>query len=93
MGYYRTFFDPERFASPAMLAEQVALWGKPITQRCLYLHGTQDGCIALDAETIKGVSAFQGPGSEVELIDGVGHFMLVEQPAAINRRILDFISA
>jgi pimeloyl-ACP methyl ester carboxylesterase len=92
LGYYRTFFNPERFASPPMLAEQTAIWGKPITQRCLYLHGSQDGCIALDRETIKGVPAFQGPGSEVHMIDGVGHFMMVEKPQEINARILEFLS-
>lgn len=93
MGYYRAFFNPERFASPPMLAEQTAVWGKPITQRSLYMHGTQDGCIALDAETIKTVPAFLGPGSEVVLIDGVGHFMLVEKPQEINQRILGFLSS
>src|SRR5262249_36807779 len=67
MGYYWAFFDPARFGSPAGMAEQEAVWGRPIPQPTLYLHGTQDGCIALDAETAKEVPAFLGPGSEVEL--------------------------
>jgi pimeloyl-ACP methyl ester carboxylesterase len=91
MGYYRAFFDPARFGSPAGMKEQESAWGLPIPQPTLYLHGTRDGCIALDAETTKGVLAFLGRGSEAELIEGVGHFMLVEKPAEINGRILRFL--
>lgn len=91
LGYYRAMFNPARFGSPAGMDEQGAIWGKPIPQPTLYLHGAQDGCIALDAETMKGVTAFFGPGSECERIEGVGHFMLVEKPAEINSRILRFL--
>jgi pimeloyl-ACP methyl ester carboxylesterase len=91
MGYYRAFFDPARFGSPAGIKEQESAWGLPIPQPTLYLHGTRDGCIALDTETTKGVLAFLGLGSEAELIEGVGHFMLVEKPAEINGRILKFL--
>ncbi len=91
LGYYRAMFNPARFGSPAGMEEQGAIWGKPIPQPTLYLHGTQDGCIALDAETIKDVAPFFGPGSEIERVLGVGHFMLVEKPAEINARILRFL--
>jgi pimeloyl-ACP methyl ester carboxylesterase len=91
MGYYRAFFDPARFGSPAGMKEQQAAWGRPIPQPTLYLHGTQDGCIALDPETTKGVLSFVGPDSEAELIGDVGHFMLVEKPVEINGRILQFL--
>jgi pimeloyl-ACP methyl ester carboxylesterase len=91
MGYYRALFDPARFGSPAGMEEQGAVWGSPIPQPTLYLHGTKDGCIALDAKAAKGVSAFLGPGSEVERIESVGHFMLVERPKEINSRILRFL--
>jgi len=37
------------------------------------------------------VPAFLGPGSEVERIEGVGHFMLVEKPVEVNGRILRFL--
>jgi pimeloyl-ACP methyl ester carboxylesterase len=65
--------------------------GRPVPQPILYLHGTNDGCIALDAEAAKGVLAFLGPGSEVERIEEVGHFFLVEKPAEMNDRILRFL--
>jgi len=92
MGYYRAFFDPARFGAPAAMKEQEAAWGRSIPQPTLYLHGTKDGCIALDVEAAKGVPAFLGPDSKVDRIDGVGHFMLVEKPAEINARILQFLS-
>lgn len=91
LGYYRATFSPEKFGSPAEMAAQATVWGRPIPQPTLYLHGTQDGCIALDDEAIKGVAAFLGPGSTVELVPGVGHFMLAERPAEINARILRFL--
>jgi pimeloyl-ACP methyl ester carboxylesterase len=40
---------------------------------------------------MKGVAAFPGPGSTVERVPGVGHFMLAERPAEINARILRFL--
>ena len=91
MGYYRALFDPARFGLPAAMEEQQAVWGRPIPQPTLYLHGTQDGCIALDAKAAKGVLAYLGPSSQVERIEGVGHFMLVERPVEINSRILQFL--
>jgi len=40
---------------------------------------------------MKGVLASLGPGSEAERIEGVGHFLLVEKPAEVNGRILQFL--
>jgi pimeloyl-ACP methyl ester carboxylesterase len=37
------------------------------------------------------VPSYAGSGSEAELIEGVGHFMLVERPEEINRRITDWL--
>ena len=91
LGYYRAFFDPARFGSPEGMKEQEAVLGHPIARPTLYLHGIQDGCIALDAEAARGVFDFLGPGSEVERLEEVGHFMLVEKPTEVNRRILGFL--
>jgi pimeloyl-ACP methyl ester carboxylesterase len=91
MGYYRALFDPARFGLPTAMEEQKAAWGHPISQPTLYLHGTNDGCIGLDPEAAKKVPAFLGPGSKVERIEGVGHFMLVERPTEVNSRILRFL--
>jgi pimeloyl-ACP methyl ester carboxylesterase len=91
MGYYRSLFHPARFGSSAGMEEQSVAWGRPIPQPALYLHGTQDGCVGLDAEATNSVLTFLGAGSAAERIDGVGHFMLVENPAQINERILRFL--
>lgn len=91
MGYYWAQFDPTRTGSPEWNEEQAAAWGGPVTQPTLYLHGTNDGCHGLDAEQVKEVPAYLGEGSESELIEGVGHFMLVEKPEYINGRILQFL--
>lgn len=91
MGYYRSLFDPVRFGSPAGMEEQVAAWGRPIPQPALYLHGTQDGCVGLDATATNNVLNFLGAGSAAERINGAGHFLHVEKPAKIDERILQFL--
>ena len=36
---------------------------------------------------------FLAEGSEMEIVDGTGHFLHVERPDVVNRRILDFLTA
>ena len=91
LGYYWGQFDPPYMGSATWAAEQEAAWGQPITRPILYLHGTQDGCQGLNAEQVKVVPAQCGEGSESELIEGVGHFLMLEKPAEINGRILQFL--
>ena len=62
----------------------------PAPQPTLYLHGSQDGCIS--AELIRGAGEFLSPGSRLEIIDGVGHFLQTEQPAGVNARILAWVT-
>jgi pimeloyl-ACP methyl ester carboxylesterase len=93
LGYYWGQFDPNRFGSEEWAAEQAAAWGKEITQPTLYLHGTQDGCHGCDQEQVDRIPGLCGPGSRSELIDGVGHFMMVQRPTDINKRILEFLGA
>src|SRR6266705_2710713 len=85
--------DPNRFGSEEWAAEQAAAWGADITQPTLYLHGTQDGCHGMTQEQVDRVPQHCGPGSQSELIEGVGHFMMVQRPTDINKRILDFLAA
>jgi pimeloyl-ACP methyl ester carboxylesterase len=93
LGYYWAQFDPARMGSPEWAEEQAAAWGYSLTQPTLYLHGTNDGCHGLDEAQVKGVTDYLGEGSEAELIEGVGHFMLVERPGEINGRILRFLGS
>lgn len=93
LGYYRTFFDPRRFGTPDWAAEQVAVLGAPVTQPVLYMHGSHDGCIALDDAALQAMLKYIGPGSQVERIQNAGHFFLVEKPAEVNARIVRFLTS
>jgi len=92
LGYYWGQFDPTRFGSADWADEQKAAWGSHNLQApTLYLHGTNDGCHGMTAEQVARVPDYCGPGSDSELIEGVGHFMLVERPQEINARIVEFL--
>ena len=93
LGYYRCQFDPTRFGSPDWVAEQADAWGSDVSQPTLYLHGTDDGCHGMTLEQVNRVPQHCGPGSQAELIEGVGHFLMVQQPTEINKRILGFLHA
>ncbi|MGY1754147.1 alpha/beta fold hydrolase [Blastococcus sp. SYSU D01042] len=89
LGYYRALFDPSR-QSPELAAEQQAVSAVP-PQPTLYLHGDQDGCMAADVSgTVRSVLS---PGSDVAVIEGAGHFLHLERPDEVNRRIVGFLGA
>ena len=92
LGYYRTMLAPDRFGLPETTAELMAILGAPVPQPVLYIHGTTDGCIAVDEPTMQRIPAFLGPGSELARIEGAGHFFIVEKPALINDLIVRFLA-
>lgn len=57
----------------------------------LYLHGTRDGC--LSADLVKDAQSHLPDGSRAELVAGAGHFLHLEQPAEVNRLILDWVTS
>jgi pimeloyl-ACP methyl ester carboxylesterase len=59
-------------------------------QPTLYLHGEDDGCI--DVRLIRDAEAHLAPGSRLEVLPGVGHFLHAEEPAAVNARVLDWVA-
>ena len=93
LGYYWGQFDPTRFGSPEWASEQEAAWGGSVPQPLLYLHGTNDGCHGVSQAQVERVPGYAGPGSASELIDGVGHFMLVERPDEVNERIISWLGS
>jgi len=93
LGYYRDFFNPARFGTPDWSAEQSAVLGKPVTRPVLYMHGSNDGCIALDDAALQSMLQFIGAGSQVMRVQNAGHFFLVEKPAEVNARIVRFLTS
>ncbi len=91
LGYYWAQFDPTRFGPPDWIAEQKVVWGKKIPQPTLYLHGTEDGAHRMTQEQVDRVPQYCGKGSQSELIEHVGHFLMVQRPADINKRIVEFL--
>jgi pimeloyl-ACP methyl ester carboxylesterase len=59
-------------------------------QPTLYLHGEDDGCI--DVRLIRDAEAHLAPGSRLDVLPGVGHFLHAEDPAAVNARVLEWIA-
>jgi pimeloyl-ACP methyl ester carboxylesterase len=92
IGYYRADEPGLRHfaADGAHAAEQQALAsGGP--QPTLYLHGNRDGCIGLSL--VQDAGRHLAAGSRMEVVEGAGHFLQVEKPAAVNDRVLAWVSA
>jgi pimeloyl-ACP methyl ester carboxylesterase len=86
LAYYRAFAQPWR-RSRRYAAEQRATLGVPDVPT-LYLHGELDG--ALLPEVGAQVAADLAAGSRVAMIAGAGHFVQLQQPAAVAEEILRF---
>ncbi len=92
IGYYRTE-EPglsEFGAVGAYAAEEAAL-ARAGPQPTLYLHGNRDGCIGV--ALVEDAERYLSAGSRMDVVDGAGHFLHVEKPAAVNERILAWVSA
>ena len=88
LGYYRATFSSESH-DPKYATEQGATGQFP-PQPLLYLHGRNDGCIGVSmAEAAVGM--VQAP-SRVEILDGAGHFLQLEQPDLVNKLVIDFLT-
>jgi pimeloyl-ACP methyl ester carboxylesterase len=91
IGYYRADEPGLRgfTADGAYAAEEQAL-ASCGPQPTLYLHGDRDGCIA--PALVQDAGLHLAAGSRLEMVEGAGHFLHVEKPAAVNDRILAWIS-
>jgi pimeloyl-ACP methyl ester carboxylesterase len=85
---YRAMFNPD-FADPDAEAEAEATLLAPAIPT-LYLHGMTDG--GLGAEIVRTAAEhLPAPGSSFQLIDGVGHFLHLEQPELIAEYICSWL--
>src|SRR5215207_6385058 len=58
-------------------------------QPTLYLHGEDDGCI--DVRLVRDAAGHLAPGSRLDLLPGVGHFLRAEEPEAVSTRVLGWL--
>jgi len=85
---YRASFNPQ-FADLDAEAETAATLQSPPVPT-LYLHGANDG--AIGADLLDDLGAYlPAAGSAAEIIDGVGHFLHLEQPDLIAAKIADWL--
>lgn len=88
IGYYRAMLGT---AAPDAdtPADQAAFL--PMAIPTLYLHGADDGCMG--ADLVSGAAAsLPTEGSRTEVLDGVGHFLHLEDPSRVNALIAEFLA-
>jgi pimeloyl-ACP methyl ester carboxylesterase len=89
LGPYRATIRNSR--PPARYTELHRWWTEPPRLPTLYLHGADDGCMTADFTPY--VRPTLPAGSDVGVIEYAGHFLQLEQPAEVGRRIVSFLSA
>ena len=88
LGYYRATLG-DGYRDPALEAIHNGCFAFP-AQPVLHVHGADDGCIGAEVAAAMAAAA---PGNvRTEIVDGAGHFLHVEQPAAVNRLVLDHLA-
>jgi pimeloyl-ACP methyl ester carboxylesterase len=87
IGYYRALVNP--FPPPEPYRHWHGAQMRLPVVPTLYLHGADDG--ALDPRLAELVGPRLPSGSAVHVIERAGHFLQLEQPTTVNRRILEFL--
>ena len=87
LGPYRATIRNSR--PPARYMELHRWWTEPPRLPTLYLHGADDGCMTAGFTPF--VRAALPSGSDVAVVSGAGHFLQLEQPDEVGRRIVDFL--
>jgi pimeloyl-ACP methyl ester carboxylesterase len=90
LGYYRATLG-NGFNDPELSAAQTAT-GNILAQPTLYLHGRNDGCVGVEFSD-NAASMMSHSSSRVEVVDNAGHFLQLEQPAVVNRLIVEFLQS
>ena len=87
LGYYRARLGDGR-NDPALDAVQAATQEVP-PQPTLYLHGADDGCIGVEVAETAARRHGRPTTSPSRSSTAAGHFLHLEQPDEVNRRIVD----
>ena len=88
LAYYRHAFL-RGFRQPELDAAQARMNVDPVRVPTLYLHGSEDGCIA--ADVAGDMTPLFPNGLQKEVVSGCGHFLHLERPDEINGRIAAFL--
>ncbi len=88
LGYYRASLGSGQRTDAYNTIQNKGM--EPLSQPTLYLHGRDDGCIG--AELAEDARA-NCPWLTVEIVDGVGHFMQLENPKLVNKRIIEWVQS
>lgn len=64
----------------------------PVTVPTLYLHGADDGCMGVDMVAERDLAPLHPGGLEIDIVEGAGHFLHLERPDHVNRRVLEFLT-
>ncbi len=86
--FYRDTYQVQR-QDPRLADDQRQILDGPVDVPTLVLHGQQDGCI-LPGAFADAAAYFSGTHA-VEAVPGVGHFLHLERPEAVNDRIVAFL--
>ena len=87
LNYYRHTFHPAN-RDPALQDLQLRVSSAPTPVPTLALHGTRDRPGRLEA--FEGMDDLFPKGLEKVVFQGTGHFLHLEQPGEVNRRIVQF---
>jgi pimeloyl-ACP methyl ester carboxylesterase len=90
ISYYQSMLGTKP-GDPALDAVQAAGNG-PTPIPTLYLHGGDDGCMGVELIVESELRPLFPAGLELAVIPASGHFLHLDQPEAVNRRILDFLA-
>ena len=90
LGYYRATLG-SGFRDPALNDAQSLIQGENPPQPLLYLHGANDGCIG--TEVARDAATRAPSNAKVEIVEGAGHFIQLEQPKKVNELIINWITS
>jgi pimeloyl-ACP methyl ester carboxylesterase len=87
VGYYRSMLDPER-GDPDLAGLRERITGPPGSP-LLVLGGEDDGCMG--AALFRAACENLPEHSAWEVVDGVGHFLHLEDPAGVSARVDEWL--
>lgn len=91
IGYYRAMLGTTP-GDPTLDAVSAAGSGA-MQVPTLYLHGADDGCMGVELVHEDELRPFFPAGLEVDIVPASGHFLHLDQPEAVDRRVLTFLGA